>query len=191
MAALTQTITVNPTIETFGGLTYGPNNQLPRARVTFFSETDITLKAAGNTNRVIWNCDLPSGYAYRLDQVHICVNQVDSLEVGQFDVLGALLYHSNGLTPDNFSQLKSEGLTISTGGVTSALQIWNVINPWGEVILNRLGTSPRLAFMINDTDAVNETVAMTDNVFRVSVLQYDIQQVLNSVVNAPTPVTLT
>ncbi len=189
MAAVSQTITPAPTIQLFSGLPYGTNNIYPRARVIFEDDTAITLKAAGNTNTIIYQCNLPPNYAYRLDSTMIQIGLTTSTEVSQIEDLGQSRLVFGGAATKVVMQLESKGV-ISHSTVAGGLKVWTQIDPFSEVFHQEgTATAPSIAFRLFDNDGVNETVAQ-GGLLWVTFLQYDINQVTDVSVNAPTPVSV-
>lgn len=185
MAAVSQTITPAPTIQSFAGLPASVNNIYPRARVNFDDATSITLKAAGNTNVVIYAVNLPANFAYRIDTMSVSFALSTSTEVSQFEDLGAALVTLQGVSFFRMV-LKSEGL-VSSGSVVGASKTWTLVEPLAELFHDDSGTETQLLLRLFDNDAVNETVAL-GSIFHMSFLQYDIEQEVEVVVNAPMPV---
>lgn len=195
MAALTQTITPTPDVQLFSGLPGGTNNIYPRARVSFDSSNAITLKAAANTNTVIYIFNLPENFAYRFDQSYVSFNVATSTEISQIEDLGvAIISLDNGSTIFARSTLASKGL-ISDTTVAGSQKCWVMEDPYQEVhqAVIPLGSTanPNIRWTYNlfDNDNVNETVALAADI-HVSFLQYDIQQIFHVSVNAPQPVTV-
>ncbi len=189
MAAVSQTITLNrPTSEQFGGLPFGTNNIYPRSRVVFQDATAITLKAAGNTNTLIYNMTLPRNYAYRLDEVVLFLGLSTSTEVDQFEDLGEIAISFNSGSSNLIHMvMRSEGL-VSQSSVAGGLKVWNVQDRFSSVFRSQ-GPNDTIIMQLRlyDNDGVNETVAQTSSL-HVSALQYDISQILDVAVNAPQPV---
>ncbi len=189
MAAVSQTITPVPKIQLFSGLPFGTNNIYPRARVIFEDDTAVTLKAAGNTNTIIYQCNLPANYAYRLDTVSIQLGLTTSTEVDQIEDLGQARLLFGGAATKVVMPLQSIGL-ISNATVAGGTKIWNLVEAFSEVFYQEGSTTaPSISFRLFDNDGVNETVAQSGLAW-ITFLQYDIQQVTDVSVNAPTPVSV-
>lgn len=188
MAIVQQTIIVPARIQSFAGLPPGQNNIFPRARIIFEDTTEITLKAAGNTNTILWVCFMPPNFAYRMDTVSIGLGADDSTEVSQIEDLGqARLVFEQFVAANVIQPLESVGL-ISNGDVTGGQKVWNNRRPFTELFSNSSGASPICSFILYDNNA-GETVAQDTQAY-FSFLQYDIAQVVDVSVNAPRPVKL-
>ncbi len=189
MAAASQTITPPARIELFSGIPRGSNNIYPRARVIFEDNTAIALKAALDTNVVIYVINLPANYAYRMDTFSISFGLATSTEVSQFENLGHALIEFEGLDAKVIMLPLSQGLMNNTN-VAGGQKVWNLFDPFTEVFdQGNTNNAPQLTVRIFDNDAVNETVAQASSTW-ISFLQYDILQVTDVAVNAPQPVSV-
>jgi len=188
MTAQLQTLNLTPTTTLFAGLPPGTNNIYPRARLTFADKTVIALKAALDTKTVQYNFTLPANFAYRLDQFGIGFFDTGSVDTDNYENVGlGLILLETGVTNVQFtvSSLGDTNVTNVNGGSKT----WGIVQDqrFGEVFWNIDGGQPVFRVQLFDNDATNNTDELSTHTW-VSFLQYDIEQTIDVVVNAPQPV---
>lgn len=191
MANVAVSLTPQPSFFPFA-LAYSGDVQeytaMPRGRLVFrVNDSVIAAKDALNTTSIQVQNTLPAGYAYVLEwmQADILL-ATDAAEAAQFDAVGQLQFALGDGAGTRDNQLNSEGIYATTLNAGSG-RAWNAIAPFPLPIFNLLQNTPSVTIRLNDSDAVNATVAALFN-STLSFLQYDIEQVFNIGVNFPIPV---
>lgn len=190
MAHSLQTITPTAAIQSFQGaqteLTY-----LPRSRIIFSGKATITAKNAADSKTVQIDMTLPQNFAYVMDSGFVSFYSGSAAGALNYSNLGSLeLQWSTGTAdePDVIEQIESKGEIGFEQSGTGALKTWNRVHQFSEVMYNQSGAAVVANVGLYDTDAAG-TPALTCKYYY-SFLQYDIRQVTQVPVNAPTPVSV-
>lgn len=187
MAAVSQTITPTATVQYFGR--FNADTDQPRGRVIFSDKTTITAKIAGDTKKLDINITLPRNFAYACDQFFLTLYDTTA-DVGHYNTIGVqtLQYTDPNTVNDVFAALKSPGLS-GFSDAPGSMATWVVDKCFSEVFYSRNNEGVAIKNSLFDNDGVNASAQMTLNTYA-SYLFYDINQVNDVNVNAPTPVSI-
>jgi len=165
-----------------------PYSAVPRGRVVFRVNSQvIAAKIATNTTSIRVRNILPANYAYVFEWAQAdVILATDELEASQFRAVGELQFLLGDGAGARSVQLNSEGVYPTTLNAGSG-RAWSAVAPFPLPMYNLLQGAPSIEIHLNDSDAVNATVAGLLNT-TVTCLQYDIEQVFNVGVNYPVPV---
>jgi len=160
---------------------------VPRGRITFQANNiTIVAKIATNTTSILATCTLPPNFAYAFEFANQrVVILTDPGDADNFDDVSMLaVAFADGLGSRGV-QLISVGITGDAGNAGSQ-KVWAPVNPYTQPIFNQDGASPSIVFICNDTNAANTDEG--DYSCLLSLLVYDIEQVMAFPLNFPLPV---
>lgn len=166
------------------------NTLIPRAAIIFsVVQGAITTGGAGNEQKVIMNCKLPSGFAYAMREFVFFINDNDDAgDVDDWDDQAYLTLR------DDFAGESTSSWVYAIGAekpsvsahttVTNLNSAYKPINP----LLQKL-VIPRAAgglLQFTSFNLVQDGGAMIVNAFA-RFLQYDLNQAYRAIVNTPVP----
>lgn len=191
MADIDITVTAGAVMgQTFAGIPPGgfPNTIYPRARVTFSIAGTITAKIATNSTTVTVNFTLPANFAYVMErmapQVTFATNIADA---GHFNDVAFVSIGRDGASGTLFSsEMFSRGLS-NIAGQGGSQKMWIPSYQDTGLFFNQDGIAPLCRLVLSDNDLVNATVVGTVT-GQAQFLQYDLEQAISVMANAPQPV---
>lgn len=185
MAQIQTTITPAARIFPFTGLgeTGQQRSMLPRAEVVFSGiDVAVTIAGAGDSQRLLIDCQLPLNFAYAIAE---CSLQLKSTDVVNWKPIGKLALQDSDATGRTFQtsvELESRG-TIEV--VSSALaRVWTPNRPLPRIVMLQVPGEAQSRVDLSVSNATLDQAAGTA-IFYVRVLQYDITQAHSVLVNTP------
>lgn len=174
-------------VEQFSGVPGG--GIYPRARLTARFSGSVAAKIASNTQHVTVTVTLPPNFAYVQDTSFFSLRSATvPSDVDHYINYGYFRVSRDGSETTTIGNLVAPGLA-RFGDVGDGLKIWTIPQKFTDLIYNQTGGTPNVTYVLQDTEATDDTVVLTA-AFNASFLVYDIMQATEVIVNAPQPVSI-